>query len=212
MPHIFIFLICIFASRAYGAQELINQSLARIRGEVVSIRDVQIHASLQQILYTAQEANSAALRAKIAPARVQKDLGNYILERVIFLEAEALELAPLNSGEWKKEWSKLQSSLKAKSYSEALGDLQVEDSEWEMFLKQKLRARAFIRLKRQNAKVLVTEKEINEYMQQNQVKEEQRQDPNLRQRVRSFLGNKQGEKQLLEWFELLRSKYEVKVF
>ena len=190
---------------------LSNRSMAALGKEFVSKRDVQIHSILQKMMYQYKSENLDFESVK-QDEFLNRELGNYILERVIFLEAKSFGLATVEASLVKREGSKVLGRILKSNFSKFWKELGVETDEYDVFVEQKLRSRKFISIKKEAAQVLVTDREIDQYMQQNKMEEELISQEKLRSRVKQYLGNKQGEKQLREWFELLRNKYQVRVF
>ncbi|MEC9283960.1 MAG: hypothetical protein VX642_14700 [Bdellovibrionota bacterium] len=203
-----VFLFFLFVS--VHSHALSNRSMASLGKEYVSKRDVQIHSILQRMMYQYKSAN-LDFDSVEQDEYLNRELGNYILERVIFLEAKSFGLAKVDETLVKREGSKVLARILKSEFSKMWKSLGVETDEYDIFVEQKLRSRKFISIKKEAAQVLVTDREIDQYMEQNKMEKELFSQEKLRSRVKQYLGNKQGEKQLREWFELLRNKYQVRV-
>ena len=132
-----------------------------------------------------------------------------LVEWVVFVESEAFSLAKSSA----KEIEAARKQLVRKTTKNTLWqNLKVSSKEVETLLRRKLQAKKFIRFKVESSVVPITDDEAREYFEANRVKFGNLPFANFKQNIKSFLGRKQVDRRLKDWFEVLQSKYKVRNF
>lgn len=203
----FLFIVSICFSLSANSQ--VNETLGRVGKDLVTLRDVETHYMVVHMLYHFKaEPKELPLNAN----SIQRELSNYMLEKMIFNEASSFNLAPVKKREIQRKGSLVLGRILKSGLAKRWKAWQVETSELDRLLESNLRSRKLISIKRKAAEVLVSESEVDSYMEENKVKVSERSNPKYRNTVKNFLGRRQGEQRLREWFQMLKQKYEIRTF
>lgn len=202
-----VILFVLFSSS--NVYSLSNSTLGQVGEEIITTRDVEIHYMVVHSLY---HYKSKASKFPLNKSVLNKEISSFMLEEMVFQEAKEFQLAKVPRAEIMKKSTMALSRILRSPYAKVWKAWKVETVELDKFIHRNLRARKLISVKRKSAEVLVSEAEVDNYLKANEIKEEDRENKLYRKTVKSFLGRKQGEQRLREWFQVLKSKYKVKVF
>ena len=187
----------------------LNATLGQVGERIVSTRDVEVHHMIVHALY---HYKSKPKDLPFNKQDLQREVSSFMLEEMVYQEAKSFGLAKVSSKEIKRSSTKVLARILKSPLSSYWKKWGIETDELDLFVERNIRARRLISIKRKSAEVLVSDTEIDNYLKANAIKEEERNKKNYRDTVRSFLGRRQGEERLRQWFQVLKSKYEVKVF
>ncbi|MFK8139369.1 MAG: hypothetical protein AB8E15_13495 [Bdellovibrionales bacterium] len=183
-------------------KNLINRTLAKINGELVSTRDLEAYKILESIL----KSDSKILVLS------QKDLlENLALNKIVYAEAEQFNLGPASSREINNLKSQFFKGLKASKLETRWNQLAITRRELSDLVAQSARTTNFIKMKKQSSQVLVSENQIRSYFEKNR-KIYPGELNEYRLSIRSVIGREQGEARLAEWYQILRQKYKVVLY
>lgn len=188
---------------------LTNTTLGQVGEEIVSTRDVEIHYMMIHALY---HYKSKPMNLPLTRRSLNKEISNFMLEEMVFQEAKSFALAKIAKKQIMKKSTQVLSRILGSSYAKNWKAWKVETQELDQFVHRNLRSRKLIGVKRKSAEVLVSELEVDNYLKANSIKEDDQKNKMYRKTVKSFLGRKQGEQRLREWFQVLKEKYKVRVF
>jgi hypothetical protein len=126
----------------------------------------------------------------------------------------SLEFDVFGAGEWKENEVKILAKkvLKRISANPITRQMEYDGSEVDSVVRKKLKAKQFIKFKIDSAVVPVSDKEAEDYFQQNNLKFENLPFENFKQNIKSYLMKQQSDRRLRDWFELLQSRYRVRNF
>lgn len=186
-----------------GDSVLISKIVGTAADQVVTSREVQIVNLLEKGLIS--DKNIVVL----APddTRFNVEVGQVLLEIVVQTESDVFEFNQVTDSEFKAAIDTIQKNL---SVSKEWKGLQVSNSELERFLKRKMIAKRFIKVKSDSMKGFITDSEAKEYFDKNRLKFGQVPFAQFKDNIKTFLGQQQLEERLKAWFEIIKKKYKVK--
>ena len=211
MKRLVIFSLAFFLIAAVPTKEsqLISMAVGRVKGHVVTSREVNINFIVESILYGKKGQRVPVKLYDIGSKAFAREVTAVLLEWVVFFESEAFSLAKSSA----KEIEAARKQLVRKTTKNTLWqNLKVSSKEVETLLRRKLQAKKFIRFKVESSVVPITDDEAREYFEANRVKFGNLPFDNFKQNIKSFLGRKQVDRRLKDWFEVLQSKYKVRNF
>ncbi len=186
-----------------GESIMITKIVGTAADQVVTSREVQIVNLLEKGL--ASDKNLVL----IAPddPRFNVEVGQVLLEIVVQTDSNLFEFDQVSDQEFKDGVDTIQKNM---AQSKEWKNLQVTNSELERFLKRKLVAKRFIRVKSDSMKGFITDSEAKDYFDKNRLKFGQVPFVQFKENIKTFLSQQQLEERLKAWFEIIKKKYKVK--
>ncbi|RME18510.1 MAG: hypothetical protein D6797_00275 [Bdellovibrio sp.] len=188
-----------------------NQSVGKLKGHVVTLREVQINYAVEQALYSKPQKKSKIQIIQITDPRFSKEVTAVLMEWAIFLEAKNFRDSWEEASD--KEIVKAMNFVLPRLLStKGWKKLGVRTFELKQTLKRKLIAKAFIRFKLKASMVPITEDEAQKYYEENKNKFGGAPYERFADSIKEFLKKQQRDQRLKDWFEVLQTKYKVENF
>lgn len=205
-----IFLILVFLSStlAWGAPAIVSQSVGQVGERVVTSREVQISAVLDRILFPAKDkVTGGAFEVRIGDQYMMSEVTAVLLEVVVFKEAESFSVAKVTDEQVQQAVRKIEKAVEGKPYWQSL---EVGPAELKRFVFQKLTAKAFIQFKTSSMVGIVSDSEALAYYEKNRLKFGDIPFANFKENIKTFLAQQQLEERTRSWFEIIKRKYKVR--
>jgi hypothetical protein len=188
---------------ANGESVLISKIVGTAADQVVTSREVQIVNLLEKGLISDKNLNL------VSPddTRFNVEVGQVLLEIVVQTESNLFEFDQINDQDFKASVETINKNL---GPSKEWKNLQVSNPELERFLKRKLVAKRFIKVKSDSMKGFITDSEAKDYFDKNRLKFGQVPFVQFKENIKTFLSQQQLEERLKAWFEITKKKYKVK--
>lgn len=201
---------CLGALTTHAA--LISSSVGRVGDWVVTSREVMINHLLENALYKTSAKNKVP-KATLSLARTRdrefiRETTSVLLETAIYLEAESFAQSDSNLAAT-IETQKSLAVIRLKN-DPTWKKLKPSDKEISLFVRRKIKAKDFLRFKMESASIPISDREAEEYFQNNKLKFENLPFNNFKDNIKSYLTKQQMDRRLKDWFELLQSKYRVR--
>lgn len=188
---------------ANGESVLISKIVGTAADQVVTSREVQIVNLLEKGLISDKNLNLV----NPDDTRFNVEVGQVLLEIVVQTESNLFEFDQINDQDFKMSVETINKNL---GPSKEWKNLQVSNPELERFLKRKLVAKRFIKVKSDSMKGFITDSEAKEYFDKNRLKFGQVPFAQFKENIKTFLSQQQLEERLKAWFEITKKKYKVK--
>ena len=203
----FVFCALFFGQSVPAATtKLISTHAGRVGNEVITSRGVMINHLIESALF--RNNKKTTLKPDDVKSReFIRECTGVLLETAIFFEAESFAAANVSSTHIKSQTRKAKNLLSANS---TWRRLEVTPEELEQAVARKLRAKEFIRFKIDSATIPISDREAEEYFNNNKLKFENLPFEDFKTNIKSYLTKQQVDKRLKDWFELLQSKYRVR--
>ncbi|MBL7543589.1 MAG: hypothetical protein JNL11_07210 [Bdellovibrionaceae bacterium] len=182
---------------------LISKIVGTAADQVITSREVQIVNMLEHGLLA--DKNLSLISSE--DTRFNVEVGQVLLEVVVQAESNVFEFNQVTDDEFKAMMEKIQKNVVP---TKEWKNLQVSTPELEKFLKRKLVAKKFIRVKSDSMKGFITDSEAKEYFDKNRLKFGQVPFVQFKENIKTFLSQQQLEERLKAWFEIIKKKYKVK--
>lgn len=186
-----------------GESVMVTKIVGTAADQVVTSREVQIVNLLEKGLMSDKNL------VLIAPddPRFNVEVGQVLLEIVVQTDSNLFEFNQVSDQEFTEAVDTIQRNM---AQSKDWKTLQVSSSELERFLKRKLVAKRFIRVKSDSMKGFITDSEAKDYFDKNRLKFGQVPFAQFKENIKTFLSQQQLEERLKAWFEIIKKKYKVK--
>jgi hypothetical protein len=197
-------IVCILS--AFTAQaKVISMSVAEIKGETVTSREVNINLLVEQALYPRKKEVKWPfdLKSKFYVSEVNRVL----IERIVSLEGESFSIVKIGKKEVllaKKELAR--SLFKKRKWRE----LQVEDKELRSLLRRKIISKKFIQFKANSSVTPIMDFEVKKYFNDNKNKFGDLPFSQFEENIKTYLKKQQLDDRLKNWLQVLQVKYKVK--
>jgi hypothetical protein len=177
--------------------QLTNKALALVNHKVVTFRQVQIYQEIKKLISD---------QKKILNELADKDiLGTYLVDYLLYVEAEQFGLAKVSSEELLDELNQISPKLKS---SVPVSQLAPIDSEVLEVITIALKSKVFLEFKLSKFDSMVSAKEVeNEYKQNRANYSEDR--GRAIEEIQKELKQKRSMDQIQQWFLFLKRKYKV---
>lgn len=190
-------------------KKLVTMAAGQIMDEVVTSRQVNMSFFLEAALFGKKNKKLPESFYTIPSKEFSREVTAVLLERVVFEESKGFNIAKVSAEELKDTKSKFE---KIASKNLLWKQLKVSNNELTDLIKFKLQAKKFIRFKVDSSVVPITDDEARAYFEGNREKFGSLPFENFKQNIRAYLGRKQIDKRLKDWFEVLQNKYKVRNF
>ncbi len=197
--------ITLFVGAGLASAAIISMNAGRVAGIIVTTREVAIHHLIDVTINA--KAPKVTLSIEHPHARdFVRETTSTLLENAIFLEADSIAAVPISKE--KIAGAAAQVQKKMKRNSEWL-KLEVSAEELKRILTRTLRAKEFIKFKVDSAAIPISDREAEDYFNNNRLKFENLQFAKIKENIKGFLTKQQVDHRMKEWFELLQSKYHL---
>lgn len=206
--------ILMLSSHAYGEviplkKELVSMAVGQFLENVVTSRQVNISYFIESILFGKDNKKMIKDFYAIPSNEFTREVTAVLLENIIYEESKGFNVSKVSNDEVQSAKTKFN---KITGKSTLWQKLKVSDSELTQIIHKKLQAKKFIRFKVDSSTVPITDDEARAYFEENRLKFGSLPFENFKQNIRAFLGRKQIDKRLKDWFEVLQNKYKVKSY
>lgn len=185
-------------------EQFISQVVGMAGDQVVTSREVQIVNLLEKAL------SSSAEDLKLInydDSKFNLEITQVLLEIVVMNESLVFEMNQVKEEEFKESQQNVIKKLSAVS---DWRKLQVSGVELEKFLRRKMIAKRFIKIKSDSMKGFISDQEAKEYFEKNRLKFGQVPFSQFKENIKTFLAQQQLEERLTSWFEVIKKKYKVR--
>ncbi len=192
------------------AQVIESTSVGRVAEHVVTSREVQIYRLLDEALRASSPADLRRLRGLElipldSPTFVQ-EVGRALLERAIYLESQAFDIGRVKVVDIPGSLELVTQRLTG---SQTWSGLQASQEELRELLEVKLKATEFVRFRTDSSLVLITDAEAKAYFEAHRHRFGDLPFSDFKENIKRALGAQHMERRLADWFEVLKTKYEV---
>jgi len=202
-----VWLIAIFLNSPASAQ-MLSMTVGRVGDHILTSREVNMDAVMEKVLYEGVKPGSVRLDP-VDSKQFFNEVNEAILERSLALEAKSFDVVRVNDKEWhdlEAKFAKLLGSISPwKSMDPDL-------SEWKSLLERKLKAKMFIKFRKDSSELPVTDTEAKRYYEENHSKFGNQPFENVKDNIKSFLARSQVDRRLKDWYEVIKAKYNAKNF
>jgi len=203
----FVFCALLFAlSSTAATPKLISTNAGRVGNEVITSRGVMINHLVEAALFR-NNKKTTLKHDDVKNREFIRESTGVLLETAIFFEAESFAAANVSATQVKTQTRKAKNLLKTNA---TWRRLEVTEEELEQVVARKLRAKEFIRFKVDSATIPISDREAEDYFNNNKLKFENLPFEDFKTNIKSYLTKQQVDKRLKDWFELLQSKYRVR--
>ncbi|MBL7555339.1 MAG: hypothetical protein JNM24_05915 [Bdellovibrionaceae bacterium] len=182
---------------------MVTKIVGTAADQVVTSREVQIVNLLEKGI----TSDKNLVLIAVDDPRFNVEVGQVLLEIVVQTDSNLFEFDQVSDQEFKDAVDTIQKNM---AQSKEWKALQVSNSELERFLKRKLVAKRFIRVKSDSMKGFITDSEAKDYFDKNRLKFGQVPFSQFKENIKTFLSQQQLEERLKAWFEIIKKKYKVK--
>ncbi len=203
MIGVFAFCTISFFQIAYGqvitpkSAQLVAASVASIDGRMISLRDTQLAEELQKSL----------AKVKASEWAVELDaVSQSVLNIIAAKEAKSFQIAEVTESESIEAMRKIKNS-------EVVRRLKFKDSELREFVNEKILAEKFLVLRSEGLRTVLTDQEVKDYYEKNKLTAYKNMSyEKFKETIRRDLELEYRQKRFLEWFDVLKQKYKVRIY
>lgn len=186
------------------SEQFISQVVGMAGDQVVTSREVQIVNFLEKALSNSSEELKVI---NYEDSKFNLEITQVLLEIVVMNESLVFEMNQVKEEEFKESQQNVSKRLSS------LADwkkLQVSNVELEKFLRRKMIAKRFIKIKSDSMKGFISDQEAKDYFEKNRLKFGQVPFSQFKENIKTFLAQQQLEERLTSWFEVIKKKYKVR--
>ena len=184
-------------------------AVGQVMDQVVTSRQVNMSFFVESALYGKKNKKIPESFYKIPSKEFSREITAVLLEKVVFKESKGFNVSKVSKDELKDAKIRFVGLV---GKNQLWSKLKVSEGELTQLIKRKLQAKKFIRFKVDSSIVPITDDEARAYFEENRLKFGSLPFENFKQNIRAFLGRKQIDKRLKDWFEVLQNKYRVRNF
>ncbi|MBC7371119.1 MAG: hypothetical protein H7326_06110 [Bdellovibrionaceae bacterium] len=186
---------------------IVSQSVGQVGDRVVTSREVQISAAIDQALFPQKDKANNFRELHLGDAAMPGEVTAVLLEVVVHREADNFSVAKITEEQIVESSRKVERTLESKTYWQ---NLEVSSAEVKKFVAQKLTAKAFIQFKTNSMAGVVSESEALAYYEKNRLKFGELPFTSFKENIKTFLAQQQLEDRTRAWFEIIKRKYKVR--
>ncbi|MEK2690651.1 hypothetical protein AAAA73_16285 [Bdellovibrio sp. GT3] len=205
-----ILILSLFFAVPALAANVVSETVGQVGDYVITSREVQITTVIDHILFPPKDKKSTAL---METGPESKEFRNHVtavlLEAVVAMEAATFNVGTASVAELDEAIVKVERTASGKTY---WNQLQPTAAEVKRFTDRKLVAKSFMKFKTGSMAGIVSNVDAYEYYQKNRSKFGSTPFAEIRDSIKTFLGQQQLEERLRAWFELMKRKYKVRNF
>ena len=184
-------------------------SAGQYMDRVVTSRQVHMSFFVEKVLFGKIDKGEVKEFYSVQSKEFAREVTAVLMEEVVYEESKGFQVTQVANEEVLEAKKKL---LGLAAKSAIWISLKVSDNELNQLIRKKLQAKKFIRFKVDSSTVPITDDEARAYFEENRLKFGNLPYENFKQNIRAFLGRKQIDKRLKDWFEVLQNKYKVRNF
>ncbi len=200
-------LLSIIISTVLWAQTTISEVVGQAGGQVVTSREVEADVIFSAMYLKVDKPNYPL---PITGKALQSATSNLLMEVLINLEAESFKLAVVSESEVSKAISTFQKNVASSSLSKRWRALEITKTEISKICQRKIRATRFIELKKSTFLTSPTQEELKEHFTKRKSTYGDKNFEDVKKSIRKELRQDKLDQALREWFQVLRSKYEIR--
>ncbi len=200
-------LLLLLTSLSSSAQTL-SMTVGKVSDHIITSREVHLQAMMEKALY--QSVKLDAL--KIDPLDSKTffaEVNDTILERALATEAKSFDVVHLDEKEVREMEGRVARGLATTTPWKSIDP---QPAEWKGLLERKLKAKQFIRFRKESSELPITDIEAKRYFEENRLKFGNLPFDNFRENIKSFLARSQVDRRLKDWYEVIKAKYNAKNF
>jgi hypothetical protein len=202
--------ICAFISGAVtpalGAKQLVMKLVGAVGSRIVTNRDVEANYLVDRALYN----DGAVQPLGIGTEEFNGALNRLLIEIMVFEEANTFGVAKVPESEVDEALSSVRRRLATTPTKSRWGALGYAEGQLKEMVLRKLRANRFIKYKSNSSFVQVSDEEARDYFNRNRLRFGTMEFDSFKSSIKKYLGKKNAEDRLRDWFEILRKKHKVK--
>ncbi len=184
-----------------------SEVVAQIKKEVITSRRIQIDIILEKFW---ESVDKNYREPSIQSQLFQQELDRYLVERAVFFESQSLNMVQALPKEIQTQKKSFLSHLKKSTPAfKEWEKLSPSDKELADLIQQKIAAQKMIEFKSRSSLVPVTNAEAFHYFKNNPKKFQDKEYVQVRDSLKVELAKEQAQQRLLDWYDILRKKYEV---
>lgn len=165
-------------------------------------------AAMEKVLYAGSKPDAVHFDTIDSKAFFAQT-NDAILERSLANEAKNFDVVKINPSELhdlEARFAKMQNAIPGWKSIDAT------TAEWKALLERKLKAKMFIKFRKDSSELPVTDTEAKRYFEENHLKYGNLPFENFKDNIKSFLARSQVDRRLKDWYEVIKSKYNAKNF
>jgi hypothetical protein len=181
-------------------------TVARVADHIITSREVQMESLMEKVLYS----NAKGLTIYSVKSKEFSDETNEtILEWALATEAKSFDVVQTAEHDYRMAESRLSKDLFGLAVWKSL---EASPAEWKAVLENKLKAKQFIKFRRESSELPVTDTEAKAYFEENRAKFGALPFDNFKEDIKAFLARSQVDRRLKDWYEVVKAKYQAKNF
>jgi hypothetical protein len=189
------------------AQTTISEIVGTANGQAITSREVEA-----DVVFTAlyQKVDKPNYFLPLKGKALQSATSNLLMEVLIVAEAQSFKLAPVSDAEVARAISTFQANLPKSNLQKNWKALALGRKEIQALAARKLRAVRFLELKKTTFITSPTDEEIKDYFDKRKSNFQGKSLSEVRETLDKNLKQDKLDQSLREWFQVLRSKYEIR--
>jgi hypothetical protein len=190
-----------------SSRVLVNSIVGEYSGGFITSRYVNMSYFLEASLFT-QRRNDSTIKLYSADSKAfTKEVTAVLIERVVYEDSKNFSNIQVTGSEIANSISSFNKKF---SNHPEWKKLAVKETELKDLIMQKLMSKKYIKFKAESSIVPITRDEARMYFEENRAQFGELPFENFEQNIRAFLGRKQADKRIKEWFEVLQNKFKVR--
>lgn len=185
---------------------LLNSVVGEFSGGYITSRYVNMSYFLESTLFSPKN-NKAPKLYSLGSKEFAKEVTAVLIEHIVYEDSKNFSNIQISDGEVKTALAEFRK--KFLSFPD-WKNLNVSDTELTNLIIEKVQSKKYIKFKAESSLVPITKDEARLYFEENRNQFGELPFENFEQNIRAFLGRKQADKRIKEWFEVLQGKYKVR--
>lgn len=188
-------------------QTTISEVVGQAGGQAVTSREVEADVIFTSLYQKVDKPNyPLPLKGKA----LQSATSNLLMEVLITLEAESFRLANVSDSDVDLAIEQFQRNIVKTNLQKQWKNLEMSKEDLRTLAKRKLRAMRFLEFKKTSFVVVPTDEEIRDYFEKRKTTFSGKTYQEIKSTVEKRLQQEKIDQSLREWFQILRSKYEIR--
>ena len=199
-----LFLSVVFA---FSANTLVIKTVGSLKNHSVRSREVQLSFFMDKALEAGKNTSQLSILKADSP-EMGLTANQNLREWVVFLETQGLAVADVPTQEEDAQFNLVKEHLERNPFYK---NLEYNDKEIKEALHRKLRARQFVKFKRNSSVAPVTDAEAERYFNNNKARfGGTAQFADFKENIKSALNRQMIDQRMQDWYQILLRKYEAK--
>ena len=195
--------------KSFAAKQLALKLVASIENHILTNRDVETNFMVDRALYNDSQVSPPTLGTE----EFNQSLNRLLVEMMVSEEATFFEVAKVTPADVEESFQNVKKHISAStSTSDRWRKLSVKDQDLKAMVSRKLRANRFIKYKSNSSFVEPSDEEARDYFKKNRLKFGTMEFESFKGSIQKFLGKRNAEDRLRDWFDILRKKHQVTNF